>query len=170
MRILFTWVEGSEAESTQYLGIESLNRHTILLLIVLKAHLSLTPYSNFVKFGPTNLVAPKSTLNQLPPIDYEDSMKNTIKLLVCVAVVTLSFFSVSAFSADEKYTAETSMEVILFNPELRKAMAKHVPDLMGNPEIDQASVISLGELAGYVPDQLNDEVIKAILEDLNKVE
>ena len=98
-------------------------------------------------------------------------MKMTIKQLLSGFCIALAVVSVSSFAAeDEKYTRATSMEVILFTPELRSAMAKHVPDLMSNPEIDQASVISLGELAGYVPDQLTDEVINAILEDLNKVE
>jgi len=60
------------------------------------------------------------------------------------------------------------MAVILDDPDLRAAMAKHAPDLMGNPEIEQARVISLAELASYVPDQLTAEVVAAIVEELNK--
>lgn len=93
-------------------------------------------------------------------------IKNQLKTLTSALVLT---FAVLGFAEDVKYTKDTSMEVILFTPELREVMAKHVPDLMGNPEIDQASVISLGELATYVPDQLTEKVITAILDDLNKV-
>ena len=90
-------------------------------------------------------------------------------LVVLSLVLSTGLVSNVTFADDGEYTRATSMEVILFTPELRAAMAKHVPDLMNNPEIDQASVISLGELAGYVPDQLTDEVLDAILADLNKI-
>ncbi len=95
-------------------------------------------------------------------------MKTTVKQLISAVCIFLAVASVNTYAADEpKFSSQTSMETILFTPELRKVMAKHVPDLMSNPEIDQASVISLGELASYVPDQLTDEVIKAIVDDLN---
>ena len=99
-------------------------------------------------------------------------MKMMFKQIISVVCLFLAIASTSTFvfAADEpKFSADTSMETILFTPELRQIMAKHVPDLMSNPEIDQASVISLGELAGYVPDQLTDQVVKAIVADLNKL-
>ena len=97
-------------------------------------------------------------------------MKVYLKYSISVSCLIAALGSLATLAAEEeKITEATSMELILFNPELREVMAKHVPDLMSNPEIDQASVISLGELAGYVPDQLTGEVMKAVLEDLNKV-
>ena len=86
----------------------------------------------------------------------------------CCFVVALGTTSVMAEDG-QKFEAHTSMAEILDNPEARAVMAKYVPDLMGNPQIDQARVISLSELATYVPDQLTDEVINSILADLNKL-
>lgn len=94
-------------------------------------------------------------------------MKRLLGIGMLVSV--MSVVSAPTFAEEAEITRDTMMEVILFNKDLRAAMAKHVPDLMNNPDIDQASVISLGELAGYVPDQLTDKVIDAILADLNKV-
>ena len=93
-----------------------------------------------------------------------------VKVVLSVIGLSAALLCGTVNAEDSKYTRDTMMEVILFTPALREAMAKHVPDLMANPQIDQASVISLGDLAGYVPDQLTDDVINAILADLNKVE
>lgn len=95
-------------------------------------------------------------------------MKTEIKQsLAVIALAASLIFCGGAFAEDDKYTRNVSMATILDNEELRAAMAEHVPNLMNDPQIEQARVISLNELAGYVPDQLTDEVIKKILEDMN---
>jgi|GEM_PF-5643759 len=88
--------------------------------------------------------------------------------LLISLVLGLASFSVQA--ADESaFSAQTSMARILDNPKAREVLAKYIPDVMADPQIEQARVISLGELATYVP-ELDRETMTKVLADLNALE
>lgn len=85
-----------------------------------------------------------------------------------LAMLVLSMISIGSFAAEAPgFTAQTSMSVILDNPAATAVMAKYIPDVMSDPQIQGARAISLGELASYIPDQLTAEVIGKILVELN---
>lgn len=98
-------------------------------------------------------------------------LTQTLSLIFAlIFALILASISANTFAAEDgKYNKDMSMATILDSDELRAVMAKYVPDMMSNPEIDQARVISLGELAGYVPDQLTDKVIDSIIAEFNKL-
>ncbi len=101
---------------------------------------------------------------------YIRKIKHLAQTLSIIFVLLLTAVGANTYAAEEaKYSKDVSMATILDNDELRAVMAKYVPDMMSNPEIDQARVISLSELAGYVPDQLTDKILDAIVADLNKL-
>lgn len=97
-------------------------------------------------------------------------IKRFSQTLSVIFVLILASMSANIFAAeDTTYSKDMSMATILDSDELRAVMAKYVPDMMSNPEIDQARVISLSELAGYVPDQLTDEILDTIIAEFNKL-
>lgn len=82
----------------------------------------------------------------------------------------LALTSVNSQAADgPRFTAQSSMALILDNPAAREVMAKYIPEVMADPQIEGARVISIEELATYIPDQLTKEVIEKLLADLNSL-
>lgn len=87
-----------------------------------------------------------------------------------VFTLMLALTSINSHAADAaKFSAQSSMALILDNPAARAVMAKYIPDVMSDPQIEGSRVISIGELAGYIPDQLTAEVMVKLLADLNSL-
>ena len=98
-------------------------------------------------------------------------MKNYLRIFAVTIAMVITLFNVNSFAADEpKYSERTSMAVILDNPAARAVITRYIPDVMADPQIEQARVISLGELATYIPAELNREVMTRLLADLNALE
>lgn len=91
---------------------------------------------------------------------------------LCLSVLfVFALGNVSAWAADvnSKYTKETLMKVIMDNPKANEVMVKHAPDLMSNPQIDMAREMSIAEVATYPEAGLSEEMVTAILADLNQL-
>lgn len=104
-------------------------------------------------------------MNTFPTINY--AARTSALLLALLATL----FSINSFAAEEpRFTAQTSMALILDNPPARAVMAKYIPAVMSDPQIDGARVISIGELATYIPSDLTPEVMTKLLAELNTLE
>lgn len=63
-------------------------------------------------------------------------------------------------------TAETDVGTLLDNPATKAILAKHIPEMIGNPQIDMARAMTLKQMQGFAPDQLTDELLAKIDADL----
>jgi len=45
-------------------------------------------------------------------------------------------------------------------------LAKHLPDIVDHPQLSMAMGLTLEQIAGFVPDMLKPEILKAIDDDL----
>lgn len=98
------------------------------------------------------------------------SLKHTARAITFIATLALALLSFNSHAADSpRFSAQTSMALILDNPDARAIMAKYLPAIMADPQIDGARVISLGELATYIPADLTPEVMTKLLADLNNL-
>ena len=59
-------------------------------------------------------------------------------------------------------TSQSTIGALLNNPATRAVLEKHIPDLVANPSIQQASTMTLQAVKSYVPDTLSDEKLAAI--------
>jgi hypothetical protein len=65
--------------------------------------------------------------------------------------------------------AQIPMEELLDKPEANAIFKKHAPDLAANPQVSMARGMSLGDVAGYEQAGLSPEIVKAIVDDVNKL-
>lgn len=94
-----------------------------------------------------------------------------VRVTTLTVTLLLALLSVNSFAADEpRFTAQTSMAVILDNPAAKAVMTKYIPAVMADPQIEGARVISIGELATYIPSDLTPEVMAKLLAELNTLE
>lgn len=68
--------------------------------------------------------------------------------------------SARAFSLDSK------LKDILDNPKARAVLEKHIPEVLGAPEIQMAMGMSLNQIAPFAAEVLTEEKLKAIAADL----
>ena len=92
------------------------------------------------------------------------------KFLIAAAVAAIL---APAALAEEgaKYSIEKQTIGELVKNETTKAvLVKHIPELVANPQLEMGYDMKFADIVSYVPDQLTPEVLKAIDEDLAKVE
>lgn len=69
-----------------------------------------------------------------------------------------------------KYTtADTDIGTLLDDPAAKAILAKHIPGLVDNDQIDMARSMTLRGIQNYSPDELTDERLAAIDADLAKL-
>jgi alpha-L-rhamnosidase len=66
-------------------------------------------------------------------------------------------------------STRTKLSKLLADPGAKEVLSRHVPDLLVAPQLRMAMHITLREVAGYVPDMLNDQVLDAIDEELARL-
>lgn len=75
----------------------------------------------------------------------------------------------AAAPAPASYTTEsTEIGALLDDPAAKAVLAKHIPDVVSNPGIDQARSMTLKQVQQYSPD-LSDKVLAEIDADLAKL-
>lgn len=65
--------------------------------------------------------------------------------------------------------AQIPMDELLDKPEANAVFKKHAPDLAANPQVSMARGMSLADVAGYEQAGLTPELVKAIVDDVNKL-
>lgn len=65
--------------------------------------------------------------------------------------------------------AQIPMAELMDKPEANAVFKKHAPDLAANPQLSMARGMSLAEVAGYEQAGLTPELVKAIVDDVNKL-
>lgn len=109
-------------------------------------------------------------------------MKTAIATLALSAAMTMAAAAQTPASAPAKpvaqaaapaaphYTTEDStVGDLLDNPATKAILAKHVPAIVQNDQIQQARGMTLKALQQYADDSLNDQVLAAIDKDLAAV-
>lgn len=66
-------------------------------------------------------------------------------------------------------STKSLMRDLLANEKARAILEKHVPGMTTHPQIGDTAGMSLIEVAAYSPGQLNEQVLKAIDEDLSRL-
>jgi hypothetical protein len=66
-------------------------------------------------------------------------------------------------------TQSTQIGTLLGDPAAKAVLAKHIPDIVNNPGIDQAAGMTLKDVQQYSPDQLTDKILSEIDADLSKL-
>jgi nitroreductase len=74
-------------------------------------------------------------------------------------------------SNSRAFTGDSTLEEILADEETRAILVKHLPDILSHPEIEKAkSYVSLNELASLPEVPVTFEMVKAIVEELSKIQ
>lgn len=63
----------------------------------------------------------------------------------------------------------TDLGTLLDDPAAKAVLAKHVPDLVGNGQIEMARAMTLKQLQQFAGDMLSDEKLAQIQADLDKL-
>ncbi len=63
-------------------------------------------------------------------------------------------------------TTDTTLGTLLDDPAAKAVLAKYIPDIINNPQVDRARVITLKQMQTYVPDSVPDAVLAKIDTDL----
>ncbi len=97
------------------------------------------------------------------------------KLLIALAAASAAITSAPAFAADpapaaapaaKLSTADTTIGDLLDNPAAKAVLAKHVPALVGNAQIEMARSMTLKQIQPMAGDMLSDELLTKIDLDL----
>jgi hypothetical protein len=90
------------------------------------------------------------------------------KNAIWAAVATIALCASAAMADGSKYTVESTLGDLLDNPQAHAILAKYLPDLLSNPQLDQGRSLTLHSLQQYMP-TLTDDMLKQIGDDLSKV-
>lgn len=97
-------------------------------------------------------------------------MKKTI--LAAGLTLSLSLTAGVAFAqagaAKAKFTSMNTMGELLADPGAKAVLMKEIPEIAGNPQMDQAKTMSLRSLQQFAP-MLDDEKLAAIDAELAKL-
>jgi para-nitrobenzyl esterase len=93
------------------------------------------------------------------------------KLLITLAAAAAAVSAAPAFAADpapvaapaaKLSTADTTIGDLLDNPAAKAVLAKHIPALIGNAQIDMARSMTLRQIQPMAGDTLSDELLAKI--------
>ena len=105
-------------------------------------------------------------------------MRSTqVLALIAAAVLTGCASSPAPEASAAKSTAakparsaeQIPMEELMDKPGANAVLKKHAPDLAVNPQLSMARGMTLAEVAGYSESGLTPQVVKAIVDDVNKL-
>ena len=97
------------------------------------------------------------------------------KLLIALAVAAAAVSTDPAFAADPApaaapalalSTTDTTIGDLLDNPAAKAVLAKHIPEMISNAQIDMARSMTLKQIQGFAGEALTDEVLAKIDIDL----
>lgn len=92
------------------------------------------------------------------------------KLMLAAAVATMTL-TAPALAQEAKYsTAKQTIGELVKNEATKAVLVKHLPELIANPQLEQGYEMKFADVMQYVPDQLTPEKLKAIDEDLAKLQ
>lgn len=75
-----------------------------------------------------------------------------------------------AFADDPKFSTETTiLSDIWANEQAKAAFAKVFPDVVSNPQLEQAMSFTIMDIAGYAPDMFTEEKIKELQAEFDKI-
>lgn len=63
-------------------------------------------------------------------------------------------------------TSDTTVGTLLDDPAAKAVVAKYIPDIINNPQVERARGITLKQMQTYVPDAVPDAVLARIDADL----
>lgn len=89
-----------------------------------------------------------------------------------IAVVATPIAAVPAFAqaAAAKFnTTDTTIGDLLANAETKAVLEKHLKEFVSNPQIEQASSMTLKQIQSYAGDALSDAKLAAVDADLAKI-
>ena len=66
-------------------------------------------------------------------------------------------------------TSATNVGTLLGDPAAKAVLAKHIPNIINSPNIEQGSAMTLKDMQQYSPDQLSDKILADIDVDLAKL-
>lgn len=92
------------------------------------------------------------------------------KLMLAAAVATMTL-TAPALAQEAKYsTSKQTIGELVKNEQTKAVLVKHLPELIANPQLEQGYEMKFADIVQYVPDQLTPEKLKAIDEDLAKLQ
>lgn len=92
-------------------------------------------------------------------------MKKTFVLAAAFSAA-LSFGAMAAEMA--KLSADSTMGALMDNAKAKEVLTKHLPDIVSNPQMEQAKDMTLRSLQQFAP-AITDDKLKAIDADLAKI-
>jgi hypothetical protein len=66
-------------------------------------------------------------------------------------------------------TSATNVGTLLGDPAAKAVLAKHIPNIINSPNIEQGAAMTLKDMQQYSPDQLSDKILADIDVDLAKL-
>lgn len=98
------------------------------------------------------------------------------KLLAAAAIATVALSPAFAQEAapqatEAKFsTSKQTIGELVKNEATKAVLVKHLPDLIANPQLEQGYEMKFADIAQYAPDQITPDKLKAVDEDLAKVQ
>jgi hypothetical protein len=83
-------------------------------------------------------------------------------LLTVAVPITIAYADTPAVPAAKSVytTSGTDLGTLLDNPASKAVLMKYIPNLISNPQIDEACSMTLKALQSYAADQLTDDLAK----------
>jgi hypothetical protein len=75
----------------------------------------------------------------------------------------------SAATKPARTAEQIPMDELMDNPQSAAVFKKHAPSLATNPQLSMARGMTLADVAGYAEAGLSPEMLKAIVDDINKL-
>jgi hypothetical protein len=92
------------------------------------------------------------------------------KLLLAATVATLAL-TAPVLAQEAKYSiAKQTIGELIANEKTKEVIRKHIPDLLTDPRLERANEMKLADIVQFAPDQLTPEKLKAVEEDLAKLQ
>ena len=94
-----------------------------------------------------------------------------IRRLILAATVATMALTAPVLAQTAKYSiAKQSIGELVKNETTKAVLVKHIPEVVANPQLEQGYDMKLADIVQYAPDQLTPAKLKAIEEDLAKLQ
>jgi hypothetical protein len=90
-------------------------------------------------------------------------------LALALAVSSTAAAQAPAPAAAPAYTVASPIGSLLDNPDAKAVLTKNIPQIVANPQFEQARTMTLGDIVQFVPDVLTPEMMAKINADLATV-
>jgi para-nitrobenzyl esterase len=75
----------------------------------------------------------------------------------------------AAATADHYSTSTTPLGTLLDDPAAKAVLAKYIPEVITNPQVDMARGMTLKDTQQYAPDMVSDDTLAKIDAELSKL-